>query len=417
MLIKRQILPRIMSHLSAKEMTVITGARQVGKTTIMKEMQNILEKDGQNTLYFNLDYESDFDFHKSQEKLLHKIRLEVGDEESFIFIDEIQRKKNAGIFLKGLFDRGFPYKFIISGSGSMELKEKIHESLTGRKRIFEVYPVNFREFVNFRTDYKYEDRLSDFFKLEKTKTLSLLNEYLAFGGYPRIVVEKKREEKLLLMNDIYDSYLVKDVAYLLNVNRPQMFTKLIQLLANYCGLPLNYSKIATDIGISFPTLKKYIWYAEKTFIIDLINPFFNNKRKEIRKSKTVYFNDLGLRNFALNDFSREIKGNKSGFHFQNFVYILLRSFLKQKNYKIHYWRTTDKAEVDFIINKGNTVIPVEVKFSKLKKTNISRSFRNFLDQYKPKKAFIVNLELSTEVKINSTKLKFLPFYKLYEEEI
>ncbi|MBS3742337.1 MAG: ATP-binding protein [Candidatus Cloacimonetes bacterium] len=417
MLIKREILPRIMSHLSAKEMTVITGARQVGKTTIMKEMQNILEKEGKNTLYFNLDYESDFEFHRSQEKLLQKIQLEVGAEKSYIFIDEIQRKENAGLFLKGLFDRNLPYKFIISGSGSMELKERIHESLTGRKRIFAVYPVNFREFINFRTDYKYEDRLSNFFSLEKAKTLALLNEYLVFGGYPRLVVEKKREEKLLLMNDIYDSYLVKDVAYLLNVNQPQMFTKLVQLLANSCGSLLNYSKLARDIGISFSTLKKYLWYAEKTFIVDLINPFFRNKRKEIRKSETVYFNDLGLRNYALNDFSKKVRGKKSGFHFQNFIYILLRSLLGQKNYKIHYWRTTDKAEVDFVINKGNTVIPVEVKFSKLKKSNISRSFRNFLDQYKPQKAFIVNLELMAEEKINSTQVKFLPFYKLYEQDI
>lgn len=155
-----------MSHLPEKEITVITGARQVGKTTIMKEIKNNLDKKGKNTVYFDLDFETDFAYFESQEKLLQKIRLEVGDQKSYIFMDEIQRKVDAGRFIKGIYDKQLPYTFIISGSGSIELKEKIHESLTGRKRVFEVQPVNFREFINYTMKKS---------KIITSKTRSLIN--------------------------------------------------------------------------------------------------------------------------------------------------------------------------------------------------------------------------------------------------
>ena len=157
--IKRHILHEILAHLEAGEITLISGARQVGKTTLMKEIQNILDKKNQKTFYFNLDFDSDFSYFEFQEKLLQKIKLELGEAKGFIFIDEIQRKENAGLFLKGLYDRNLPYKFIVSGSGSMELKEKIHESLTGRKRVFELSTITFKEFVNYKIDYRYENNL------------------------------------------------------------------------------------------------------------------------------------------------------------------------------------------------------------------------------------------------------------------
>lgn len=417
MLIKRRILPPICSHLSAKEITLITGARQVGKTTLMNEIKNILDKKGQKTLYFNLDFESDFGYLKSQELFLQKINLEIGNNKGYIFIDEIQRKENAGLFLKGLFDRGLTHKFIVSGSGSMELKEKIHESLTGRKRVFELSTVTFIEFVNYKTGYRYEDNLSAFFEIEQEKTLLLLNEFLTYGGYPRIVTETKKEEKFLLINEIYNSYLKKDIAYLLKIDKPELFSRLIQLLAYYTGSIMNYSTLSTDIGISVPTLKKYLWYAENTFIIKSITPYFKNKRKEIRKSQTVYFNDVGLKNFALNHYGKDIDLVDSGYLFQNFIFLLLQDLFKEKNYKIHFWRTTDGAEVDFLLHSGNSIIPIEVKFSRLKNAKIQRSFRNFIKSYEPKKGYVINLDYSNELKINKTIVKFLPFYKLYDEQV
>ncbi|GFP40782.1 AAA family ATPase, partial [Candidatus Hakubella thermalkaliphila] len=141
----------------------------------------------------------------------------------YVFIDEIQRKENAGVFLKGLYDMQTPYKFIASGSGSVELKEKVHESLAGRKRMFELQTVSLREFINYKTEYKYEDRLNKYFQINKTESRSLLIEYLNFGGYPRVILEDTRAEKLKTSDEISRSYRAKDIAYRVNMERINSF--------------------------------------------------------------------------------------------------------------------------------------------------------------------------------------------------
>src|SRR3990167_9048952 len=133
--IKRSILVDVKAHLSSKEITMIVGARQVGKTTLMTEVFNHVLQTGEKALFLNLDVETDARLFASQEILLDRLRLEFGDKKGYVFIDEIQRKTNAGKFLKGIYDLNTPYNLIVSGSGSLELKEKIHESLAGRKRL------------------------------------------------------------------------------------------------------------------------------------------------------------------------------------------------------------------------------------------------------------------------------------------
>jgi len=215
----------------------------------------------------SLDFESDKQYFISQNVLLKKLNLEFGKENGYVFIDEIQRKENAGLFLKGIYDLNLPYKFIVSGSGSIELKEKIHESLVGRKRIFELNPISFEEFVNFKTDYRYEKKLNEFFEIEKEKTETFLKEYLNFGGYPRVILEEKLEEKIKIIDEIFRSYLEKDISYLLKVERIDAFSSLIKILASQIGKLINYSEISSTLGISIQSVKNYLWYAEKTFVI------------------------------------------------------------------------------------------------------------------------------------------------------
>ena len=130
--------------------------------------------------------------------------------------------------------------------------------------------------------------------------------------------------------------------------------------------------------------------------------------------KTIYFNDIGLRNFALNQFGNESSFEHSGHLFQCFVFAILQEILRNRFYTIHYWRTTDLAEVDFVIRSGNRIIPMEVKFSKLKTDRISRSFRNFINSYNPEKAYIINLDYSNKIVLNNTVVNFIPYYQLYE---
>ncbi len=234
-IIQRELLKELKNHLSEKEISLIIGPRQVGKSTLMLLLRDDIKKKGGKTLFLSLDFERDKQFFISQDSLIKKIELELGREKGYVFIDEIQRKENAGIFLKGIYDMNLPYKFIVSGSGSLELKEKIHESLVGRKRIFELNPVSFKEFVNFRTNYHYKEKLMDFFVVEKEKTESLLGEYLNFGGYPRVIIEEKLREKREIIDEIFRSYLEKDISYLLKVEKLDAFSSLIKILASQIG--------------------------------------------------------------------------------------------------------------------------------------------------------------------------------------
>jgi len=413
-MIKRYLLDEIKTHLSKKEISFIVGPRQAGKTTLMLLLKEYLEKKGEKTLFFNLDIEMDKIHFVSQSALLRKIELEIGKNIGYVFIDELQRKEDAGVFLKGIYDMNTSYKFIVSGSGSIELKEKVHESLAGRKRIFELSTLSFEEFINFKTNYRYEDKLLEFFPIEKEKGYTLLDEYLNFGGYPRIVLEEKLSEKLRLINEIYQSYIERDISYLLKVHKTDAFSNLVRITASQIGNMVNYSELSSTLGISFKTLKEYLWYLEKTFVIQKITPYFRNIRKEITKSPILYFYDLGLRNFALGNFGN--LENKS-FVFQNFVFNILKEKIRETPSKICFWRTKGKSEVDFVIDSGRYVIPVEVKYQKLKKPKITKSLRSFINLYHPEKTLIVNLEMDTMRELNRTKIYFIPFYKLLKKDL
>lgn len=411
-IVKREMYNKIKKHLNKKEITIISGIRQCGKSTVLHKLRTNLIKEGNKTLFLNFDFDKDKEFLETQEALVNKLKFEFGNEKGYVFIDEIQRRKNAGLYLKGIYDLKLPYKFIVSGSGSIELKEKIQESLLGRKRIFEMTPVTFTEFIDYKTDYKYSNRLDKYFEFEKEKTDAFLNEYLNFGGFPRIVTETDSDEKVELINEIYNSYIEKDLIKLLNISNPELFKDIFRMLAFLSGKLLNFTNIANDTDTSMQTLKKYLYFAEKTFSIKKIRPYFKNTGKEIRKAPMIYFTDIGMMNYALGKYGNLTNSIDFGFVFQNFIFNILKEQVSRNN-EIKYWRTTDKAEVDFVIDKISELIPIEVRYKKMKKENISRSFRNFINRYKPKDAYIVNLKLNSEIKINKTTIHFIPYTKLF----
>jgi len=411
-IIKRDILLKLRSHISKKEISLIIGPRQVGKTTLMNMLKKELEQEGKKTVFLSLDFENDKNFFSSQNNLISKIQLELGNNAGVVFIDEIQRKKNAGVFLKGIYDLNLPYKFIISGSGSVELKQEIPESLAGRKAVFEMNPVSFNEFVNFKTNYAYQDRIEDYYFLETEKVKIFLSEYLNFGGYPRVILEQELLEKLRIIDEIYHSYLEKDISYFLRVEKIDVFACLVKLLSSQIGSLANYSEMANTLGASVQTIRNYLWYLEKTFIIKKVTPYFKNTRKEITKSPLFYFYDLGLRNYSLNQFGNIGEMNAAGFVFENFIFNILREKIYLSGASIHFWRTKEKAEVDFIINLGRKIIPLEAKYKNYKNPVIERSLRSFISKYNPEKAFIINKNLKAELNIGKTKVIFIPFWEV-----
>jgi len=291
----------------------------------------------------------------------------------------------------------------------VELKEKIQQSLAGRKRVFLLTTLTLEEFFHYRTDYRYEGTVLDFFSLEKRKSREILDEYLTFGGYPRVVLEEEFSQKKGEINEIYQSYIERDIAYLLRVHKIDEFSRLIKILAKYTGKLINFSTLSRTIGVSEKTIKDYLWYLEKTFILYKVPPFFTNFRKEITRTPLYYFYDPGMRNFACGEFGIV---KEYGFLFQNCVYTLLQEKLKNIPYKIHFWRTKDGAEVDFVITMGEKIIPVEVKYEELKSPEITRSMRSFIERYKPRRGFLINLSLHDRVKINNSEIMIIPYYLL-----
>lgn len=416
-MIQRRVLGELRHHLKSREISLIVGPRQAGKTTLMLLLKEELDRQGAHTLLLNLDVEADQPSLASQEALLNKIQLEFGRAKTgYVFLDEIQRKENAGRFLKGLYDLRLPWKFIVSGSGSLELKERIHESLVGRKRIFAVGTLSFEEFVHCKTADRYRSRLTRFLAAEPGRAAIFLQEYLRFGGYPRVVLAASLQEKRMVMEDIYRSYVERDLAVLLRVEKLEAFSTLLKVLAGQIGQLINVSELSSTLGIAVKTVQNYLWYAQQTFVLHRVTPYFRNARTELTKAPVAYFHDLGLRNYALGLWGVPPSPPDQGWLFQNFVFRLLHERCRRQGWQLHFWRTKDKAEVDFVIEAGSRLIPVEVKYRNLRHPHPERSLRSFLVKYRPPEAWIVHLGSKARTRVGPTTVRLVPFGELITNE-
>lgn len=401
----RNILPDIISWLSEKEIIVLLGARQVGKTTIIFQLidhilsQDFKSEDEYEMHYLNMDFPGD-------KKILdddYIIKLASGKKKIMVFIDEVQRIENPGLFLKHIYDLNLDLKLIVSGSSALELKAKVSEALTGRKIIFNINPFSISEIQEYLRNFDgsipdVPDR-SMLFK----KGFQI---YTRYGGYPSIVVSPDKEKRILRLKEIFRSYMEKDIRRFLEIKNENAFARLISLLSASSGSLVNMDEISKTLSIHKVTLDNYFYYLEQTFIIDRIRPFFKNTRKEIIKSPKVYFNDIGLRNFAINNFNElDIREDK-GFVFENFIYLLLKEKLSGGG-KVSFWRTKTGAEVDFIITGDLKPIMIESKAKNFKEPKITRSMRSFINTYKPDKGYLVNLNLNEEIMVDGCVIRFI----------
>lgn len=415
-LVQRTVFKPILKHLSEKEVTIIIGPRQTGKTTLLFQIRDYLidinQVSSSQIKFFNLDLITDLQGIGNQSDFIKFLKEELSKEKFlFVFIDEVQRLENPGKFLKGIYDLNLPIKFIVSGSSSLELKSKIFESLAGRKRIFHLWPFSFSEYISW-----YEPPLlnlidkKDISFLNKKKILDYFYNFVIFGGYPRVVLAKNNEEKLKILNEIYSSYIERDIIGFIKIKNPLVFTKLVGLFGDQIGNLVNLKEISNTLAINFRTVENYLYVLENTFVINLLRPYFTNARKELTKMPKVYFVDNGLRNLTVKYFTDFLNNRDRGELLENFVH---SSLLKCLEGTINYWRTKDKSEVDFVLRDyyGN-VTPIEAKATELRKAEISRGLRSFIERYKPKKALVINLSLEKEVRINNTRVVFLLPYRL-----
>ena len=412
-IVQRDIFPQIIKHLQAPEMTVIIGPRQVGKTTLLFQCRDYLLKHGysQDDIFiFNLDLIRELNLFSSQEKFIAFLKERIGKRKIFVFVDEAQRVQNAGKFFKGIYDLHLPVKFVLTGSSSLEIKAKIHESLMGRKRVFRLYPFSFQEYLS-----AFDSRLAKIISQKEIsaysqeKIIEYLSNFLVWGGYPRVALEEDITEKRQLLNELFSTYIEKDIVGFLRIQHHTDFAKLVGLLSNQVGQLVNIVEMSRSSKIAQRRLSNYLEVLEQTFIVERLTPFFKNYQKELVKMPKIYFLDNGLRNMVIDSFESFTDRQDRGTLLENFVF---SEILKVTDQQIHFWRTKQKAEVDFVLAKATGwTLPIEVKSSVLTKPVITRSFRNFLDHYHPTKALLVNLGFRGKLKIGETDISFIHPYE------
>lgn len=416
-LVSRDIFPQIKKHLRDKEITVITGARQTGKTTLLLQLKDYLIKDkkisSSKIKIFNLDLITDLTLFRDQADFIKYLKDELRiNRNLYIFIDEVQRLENPGVFLKGIYDLMLPVKFVVTGSSSLEVKAKISESLAGRKRIFSLYPFSFCEFLSFKNNalYRLISKPKAISSYHRREIFDYLYDFIIYGSYPRVALEDNKEEKMRFLEEIYSSYIERDIIGFMKVKSQFAYTKLVTLLAGQIGQLINLHEISSTIRLNHRTLDNYLYLLENTYVLVRLRPYFTNLRKELTKMPKVYFIDTGLRNFALKNFAAFEDNRDKGSLLENFCF---SSLVKIWKGSIYFWRTKEKTEVDFLVKDmyGN-IIPIEVKAQRLAKPVISRGFQSFLKKYKVKKGYIVNLDLKSKVKLNDTIIEFILPYEV-----
>ena len=411
MYIKRQLEAQIEPFLAKKEVISIIGPRQAGKTTFIQNLAKRFEREGKKVKFITFEKKADLDLFNNNVEDFKKI----AEQYEIVFIDEFQYSRDGGQKLKYLYDTTRT-KFIISGSSSLELTFQTGKYMVGRLIEFFLTPFSFREFLSAkdREMFIILENISgaDIFNFNLKNALgreinsrlaARLEEYLIFGGYPAAVLSAGAEEKKKVLEGIYDKYLLKDIKDLLRLATDNELDRLGKFLAGQIGNIIKYQELAGACGLNYKELKKHLNILSKTYIISLVAPFFTNKRTELVKNPKVYFNDLGLRNYSLADWRAVGSRNDLGALAENYGFMLLKNIFSRG---VKYWRTKAKAEVDFVIEKEQTVYPVEIKY--ISKRLIGKSLYSFIEKFNPPIALILTKDYLGEEKINKTTVKFIP---------
>jgi len=424
---RRLLLTEALAWMNDPYILVIIGSRQVGKTTLLSQMiEHLLANDvaAADIFYFNLDDWNLLEFFKNPADFLSFIELNKKDR-AYVFIDEVQRVENPGLFLKYVYDLKKNIKLIASGSSSLEIQAKISESLTGRKKLFHMRPFSFGEFVTTKgLDFlaiaeklSIGDRnsllaaISQLQRLYQPSVEKWLAEYVTYGGYPGVVLEANAQKKNALLQEIFTSYLQKDVKDFFKIENVAGYNNLLRILSQQIGNLVNVSNLSNLLGLNQATIEKYLQILEGTFIFKRLTPFFQNVRRELSKMPKIYALDLGMRNFAAGNFNDVLLRGDRGEMAENFVFTELERLVEAPN-ELHFWRTQTKAEVDFIIALPGGPIPVEVKFTTMKALALTRSFNSFLSTYQPGLGVVFTKDFLGHTQVDRAEVLFLPLWSL-----
>jgi uncharacterized protein len=352
--IQKQIERLILLPEEPKKAIVIYGARQVGKTTLIKQIQDKIKLRSE---YYNCD------FLNVQDLFSYQNAINFGNivkDIDLLILDEAQRIRDIGMVIKILVDSFPSLQVITTGSSSFELSSKINEPLPGRKHVFQLYPLSFEE---YNTGKNYAER--------KTSIENLMR----FGSYPSL--RNKNENDIIpLLNELTSSYLFKDILNFQNLRKPELLQNLLRLLAFQISNEVSYTELAGKTNVDNSVVQKYIYLLEESFIIFRLPALKRNLRNEITKSRKIYFWDLGIRNSLIQNYNSFEYRNDTGALWENFCIIERMKYLKNNNsfFNPYFWRTHDQKEIDYIEESEGKLKAFEFKLSAGKKPHIPEAF-------------------------------------------
>ena len=358
-MITRDIQAQIQRDLFKNKAIILIGARQVGKTSLVKQITEDLNLP---TLFLNCDEPEPREILTNTNTL--KLKQLIGDHKLLV-IDEAQRVKNIGLTLKLIIDNIKEVQVLVTGSSALEIANEINEPLTGRKYEYNLFPFSVKELV------RNSNVLSE---------MQLLEKRMIYGTYPDVINYPSESEKTLM--NITGSYLYKDILAYNEVRRPAQLEKLVLALALQIGSEVSYNELAQIIQTDNQTVERYIDLLEKSFVVFRIGAFSRNLRNEIKKSRKIYFIDNGIRNAVIQNFSPLNLRQDVGALWENYVF---SERIKQNHYaqnfsKNYFWRTFQQQEIDMVEVRNNNVSVFEIKWNPMRKVKISDGF---IESYKP----------------------------------
>lgn len=413
MYIKRDIEDGVKKYIRKPEIIAVVGPRQSGKTTLLKQIFKSLKK----AVYVDFEDRDILNLFNNDIKSFYSLKAKGAD---YLFIDEFQYASDGGRKLKYLFDT-YKTKIIISGSSVLDLTHQAVKYLVGRIFIFHLYPFTFAEFLRYKNPTLYGNvyleikEKTEQFLYTKKKIPPAVNEqvikeihkyyaeYTVFGGYPRVVLAGDKEERIIVLKNIYNTYLLREIRDILQLSTENELQKLVKALSFQIGSMAIYNELGRISSLDYKNLMRHLNILEKTFLIKMVTPYCKNKRTEIAKSPKIYFWDNGFRNMIIGSFQWLSERVDRGMLNENFV---AGQLLKQ-GFDIKYWRTKSGAEIDFVIEDREANIAVEVK-SVLSSHKTGKAVYNFREKYTVDKIIILSENLSFIDR--ERRINFLPIF-------
>jgi len=382
---KRKITDEIVSYFDTDNIIVLHGSRQVGKTHILYYLADLLKKQNKKIIFIDLEDGRFVELLDSGiDKFINFLEGEGIDKsrKTYVFIDEIQYLANPSPFLKLVSDHHKYLQLILSGSSSFNIKKKFTDTLVGRTVDFEIYPLDFSEFLDFKG---IQIDLQTKSAIHASRLKELFREYILYGGYPKIVLEDEIARKEKYLGQIVNTYLKRDIHDLAQIKQVQKFNRMLKLLAESSGNLLNIAEISQTCGLARETVENYLFILENTYIIKLLPVFSYKAKVEVVKTPKIFFYDTGLLQTV---WLRNLTGNILGNMFETSVFSQL--IKKYQVDKIYFWRTKRGQEIDFVVLNKQEILPIEAK---LNFRHVNRSaLITFCRKYKVKQGAVVGLE-------------------------